>query len=111
MEKGIANQLGYPIGGQKGKKSDQWGKILIFPGFPPRSRSVQMQIATETRDPRISIEVRNRVIDRVLIANWSREPPINTSLELAPEKEENPKGQRRISEELEPNREREKEHI
>ena len=62
----MGNQEGlteYSIGGQKGKKSDQSGKILKFPGFSPRSRSVQMQIATDTRNRRISIEVHDRAID------------------------------------------------
>ena len=81
MEKGIANQLGYPIGGQKGKKSDQSGKILIFPGFPPRSRSVQMQIATDTRYRRISIEVHDRAIEGRLDGKLIEGAPINTSIE------------------------------
>ena len=45
---------------KKGKKSDQTGKDFEFPEMTPRSRSVQMQIATDTRYRRISIEVHDR---------------------------------------------------
>ena len=55
---------------EKGKKSDQTGKDFEFPEMTPRSRSVQMQIATDTRYRRISIEVHDRAIEgRDLMAN------------------------------------------